>query len=79
MTARIDPSAIPQSNFTIKTLQTILGVARQELKNIETAIAHAKTTGSSTAHLNERLRQTSNVLRVATKEYQNLGMPSNVS
>ena len=79
MTARIDPSAISQSNFTFKTLQTILDVAQQELKNIEIAIAQAKTTGNSTAHLNERLRQTSNVLRVATKEYQNLSMTSNVS
>ena len=70
MTPSNQPQAIQKGRFSVKTLEAIVDVARKDVQNIEFAIASAKKAGLSTAHWDERLRQTSAVLQVALKEYQ---------
>ena len=70
MTPEKKQSGIPRSHFSHTTLQTIVNVARKDVQKIESAIAAATKTGAPTAHWNERLRQSTDVLKVAMKEYQ---------
>ena len=63
-------NTVHNGRFSTKTLQAIVDVAKKDVQNIKQAIASAKHTGGATTHWEERLRQTSQILAVALKEYE---------
>ena len=63
-------NTVHNGRFSTKTLQAIVDVAKKDVQKIEQAIALAKHTGGATAHWEERLRQSTQILAVALKEYE---------